>query len=232
MFKGIVFDLDGTLIHSKVDFIKMKKKMIAFLVENGVPEGILSPLMTTVEIIRITETHWEEKGVNNHERTELRGKIEATMNKVELEALETVLEVPGARKAIEKLYMEGYKLAVLTRGHHEYAEKALEKTGMLSYFEIIFGRGETPKPKPYPEAILYTAQTLGLERSEILFIGDHHLDLTCAMNAKVPFLGVQTGHRGEESWEDRKPTTLLESVKDVPAFLKNNNDRNKTDFYY
>jgi phosphoglycolate phosphatase len=232
MFKGIVFDLDGTLIHSKVDFIKMKKKMIELLLENGTPEGTLSPLMTTVEIMRITETHWEKKGIRNQERTELRGKIEATMNEVELEALETVLEVPGAKKVIEKLFMEGYKLAILTRGHHEYAEKALEKTGMLSYFEIIFGRGETPKPKPYPEALLYTAQTLSLGRGEILFIGDHHIDLTCAMNAKVPFLGVQTGQRGEESWEDIKPTILLESIKEIPAFLKNNRDRNKADFYY
>ena len=232
MFKGIVFDLDGTLIHSKVDFIKMKKKMISLLLENGTPEGTLSPLMTTVEIMNITETYWEEKGVSNHGRTKLRAKIEATMNEVELEALETVIEVPGAKKVIEKLFIEGYKLAILTRGHQEYAEKALEKTEMLCYFELIFGRGETPKPKPYPEALLHTAQTLGLRRGEILFIGDHHLDLTCAMNAKVPFLGVQTGHRGEESWEEMKPTILLESVKDVPAFLKDRKVMNKTDFYY
>jgi phosphoglycolate phosphatase len=232
MFKGIVFDLDGTLIHSDVDFIKMKKKMIALLLKNGAPEGTLSPLMTTVEIMKIIETHWEKKGVSNHERTKLRAKIEATMNEVELEALETVIEIPGAKKVIEKLFDMRYKLAILTRGHHEYAEKALEKTGMLGYFEIIFGRGETPKPKPYPEALLHTAQTLDLERGEILFIGDHHLDLTCAINAKVPFLGVQTGHRGEESWEEIKPTILLESVKDVPAFLKDSKERNKTDFYY
>ena len=231
MFKGIVFDLDGTLIHSNVDFIKMKEKMIALLLENGTPEGTLSPLMTTVDIMRITEAFWEKQGASNLKRTKLRLEIEDAMNQVELEAVETVLEVPGAKKAIEILFQQGYKLAVLTRGHHVYAEKALQKTGMLGYFEIIFGRGETPKPKPYPEALLYTAQTLSLGRSEILFIGDHHIDLTCAMSAKVPFIGVQTGHRGEESWGDRKPSILLKSVKDIPAFLQSK-DRNKTDFYH
>ena len=28
-YKGIVFDLDGTLVHSEVDFVKMKKNMIS-----------------------------------------------------------------------------------------------------------------------------------------------------------------------------------------------------------
>ncbi len=157
MFKGIVFDLDGTLIHSEVDFIKMKKKMIAFLLENGTPEGTLSPLMTTVEIMRITETHWEKKGVSNHERTKLRAKIEATMNDVELEALETVIEVPGAKQVIEKLFDMRYKLAILiNKRASRIRRKSVGKNRNAKLFRDNFRERRNPEtqtisrsPSPY-----------------------------------------------------------------------------------
>jgi len=48
--KGVVFDLDGTLIRSTIDFTKMKGHMIEILERNGIPDGILTPTETTVVI--------------------------------------------------------------------------------------------------------------------------------------------------------------------------------------
>lgn len=231
MFKGIVFDLDGTLVYSDVNFLKMKKRMITLLHEKRMIEGSINPTMTTVEIMRKAETLWKNNGVDPVVKTKLRLEIENIMNEVELEALDTLTEVPGAKKSIEELFHMGYRLAVLTRGHHEYAIKALEKTSMLTYFEIVFGRGETPRPKPYPEALQYTAQALSLRKSEILLIGDHHIDFNCAINAQVPFIGVRTGHRGEESWEDRRPSIMIDSVSDLPKFLHDRKEIKTMVFY-
>ena len=41
-YKGIVFDLDGTLVNSEIDFPKMKRNMIAVLEEHGAPKGVLT----------------------------------------------------------------------------------------------------------------------------------------------------------------------------------------------
>ena len=40
--KGVVFDLDGTLIRSSVDFKAMKRRMIEILARYGVPRELLS----------------------------------------------------------------------------------------------------------------------------------------------------------------------------------------------
>jgi len=217
--KGIIFDLDGTLIHTSINFTVMKERMIRFLEENGIPEGCLTPKQTTVVIIASCEDILREKGRLQEEIDEVHRTLEEIMNRGELEAIQDVSEVDGVRDALQELREAGYKLAVLTRSHHAYAVEALRKIGAFDLFDVILGRGETPKPKPYREALEHTAMLLGLGPVETIFVGDNHIDATSAVNAEVPFIGVKTGRRGDLSWDGRFPEVLLESVTDLPAYL-------------
>jgi len=217
--RGVVFDLDGTLIRSTIDFPKMKRRMIAILEGGEIPRGRLSPTDTTVVTMEKAERIWEEKGVPEAERTRVRAEINEVMNRTELEAVSTVEEVEGVGEAVRRLKEEGYKLAVLTRGHNAYAMESLRKTGMLGFFDLILGRNETPRPKPYAEALKHTAGLMGLGLDEIVFVGDHPIDATCAKNASVRFIGVLTGWTKVEVWEDHGEKTILNSVGDLPDYL-------------
>jgi len=219
-YKGIVFDLDGTLVNSEVDFIKMKKNMIKILEEHGAPKGALTPQMTTVVILEHAAKYWAEQEKTEAEKKWLDNEMTHLMDQGELEAVDTLTAIPGAKDAVHKLKNMGYILAILTRSHHEYAVKALEKTGMIDYFELILGRGETPQPKPYAEAMIHAAKLMKLKLSEVFLVGDHHIDSTCAVNAKCHFIGVATGPRPERAWEVNKPETILPSVADLPDYLE------------
>jgi phosphoglycolate phosphatase len=219
-YKGIVFDLDGTLVNSEVDFVKMKREMIAVLEEHGAPKNVLTPQMTTVVILEHAKKYWVEQGKTETEQRLLDDKMTCLMDQGELEAVETLTAIKGAKEAIHKLKEMGYRLAILTRSHHEYAVKALEKTSMISDFELILGRGETPQPKPYAEAMIHAAKLMKLKLSEVFLVGDHHIDATCALNANCHFIGVATGARPERAWEINKPETILPSVADLPTYLE------------
>jgi phosphoglycolate phosphatase len=219
MMKGIIFDLDGTLIHTSINFTVMKERMISFLEENGVPEGCLTPKQTTVVIIATCERILREKGIQLEEIDEVNRTLEEIMNRGELDAIQGITEINGVRNALQELREAGYKLAVLTRSHHAYAVEALKKIGALDLFDVILGRGETPKPKPYREALEHTAMLLDLDPMETIFLGDNHIDASSAVNAEVPFIGVKTGRRGDLSWDGRFPEVLLDSVTDLPAYL-------------
>ncbi|MBC8224334.1 HAD family hydrolase [Candidatus Bathyarchaeota archaeon] len=218
--KGIIFDLDGTLIHTSINFAVMKERMISFLEEKGIPEGCLTPKQTTVVIIATCEEILREEGRPQEEIDEVNRKLEEIMNLGELEAIQDVSEVNGVRDVLQELREAGYKLAVLTRSHHAYAVEALRRIGALDLFDVILGRGETPKPKPYREALEHTAMLLGLDPKEIIFLGDNHIDVSSAVNAEVPFIGVKTGRRGDLSWDGRFPEVLIESVADLPSYLR------------
>lgn len=217
--KGIIFDLDGTLIRSSIDFLEMKRRMIAILEDDEIPTGLLSPTDTTVVTMEKAEGIWEEKGTPAAKRRRIRAEIDEVMNRTELEAISTVEEVEGADEAVSRLRERGYKFAVLTRGHRAYAVEALRKTGMLGFFELILGRNETPRPKPYAEALQHTAGLMGLSLDEIVFVGDHPIDATCAKNASVCFIGVLSGLTKQEAWRDHGQKTILDSVRDLPDYL-------------
>jgi HAD superfamily hydrolase (TIGR01549 family) len=219
--KGIIFDLDGTLIHSRIDFPKMKRRMIEILEASGVPRGALSPNETTVVTLAKAEKIWDKQGKPEDERKSVRERLDETMNNGELEAIWGVKEVDNATATIQELKERGYRLAILTRGHHAYAVEALRKMGAERYFDLILGRGETPKPKPYAEALQHAAEIIGLSLDEIVFVGDHNLDSTCALNAGCHFVGVRSGPRGEDSWGKVRPEVILDSVADLPEYLSN-----------
>jgi len=222
--RGIVFDLDSTLVDSHVDFVKMKRKIISYLEQNSHPTGTLSPTaQTTVQIMEEAEKNWTKQGKTEKQKQRMRDKITEYMDQSELEAIETLTEIPGAKRAVEQLQAKGYKLAVLTRSHHLYADKALQKTSMAPYFGIVLGRGETPQPKPYREALEHTAKQMGLTIDEIIMIGDHQIDCDSATSCGCRFIGVSTGHRGLKSWaNETAPSVLLDSVVELPAYIEAN----------
>jgi phosphoglycolate phosphatase len=222
MLKGIIFDLDSTLIQAKIDFVEMKKHMIKVLEQNGHPKDTLSPTdQTTVQIMECAKDAWEENSKSSEEYAAIEAEIEKIMNKGELDAVVNLTEIDGAKDAIHKLKNKRLKLAILTRSHHAYAMQALEKISAIESFDIILGRGETPEPKPYKGAIDHTLKLLGLGPDDVAMIGDHQIDRDSATNSGTMFVGVNTGRRGLKSWKDEKPPEhFIESVKTLPDYLE------------
>lgn len=218
--KGVVFDLDGTLIYSIIDFPKMKRHMIGILEANGVPQGLLTTKDLNVEIFEKAERAWDDKGKPESERVGVRAQLEEAMNQGEMEAITTVEQVEGATETVRTLKERCYELAILTRSHSSYAVEALKKIGAYEYFDLIIGRNETPKPKPYAEAMEHTVELMGMRLEEVVLVGDHRLDMMSAANAGCLFVGVRTGRRGDESWGGQKPEVLFDSINDVLSYLE------------
>ncbi|MGQ9680767.1 MAG: HAD family hydrolase [Candidatus Bathyarchaeia archaeon] len=217
--KLIVFDLDGTLVNSTIDFPKMKKRMISYLESCGVPPNLLSPTETNVVILEKAERIWDKLKLSSANRRRIQDTIDSIMDEVEMEAVASASAIEGAPEAVKRLKDAGFKLAILTRSHRKYAIETLKKIGVIQYFDLILGRGETPRPKPYAEALIHVSDLMKVRLNEILFIGDHRIDSECAENACVQFIGVKTGPRGEESWGGIKPEIMLESVADLPEYI-------------
>ncbi|HID17079.1 TPA: HAD family hydrolase [Candidatus Bathyarchaeota archaeon] len=213
---GVVFDLDGTLIRSRIDFLRMKERIIAYLNNLGaIPEGINSDMLVT-EIV--------ESAVNYlklHRRSLLQTavqEIERIMNEVEMEGLKFASPIRGAKVALRSLRSRGIKLGVLTRSCREYALKSLEKAGLINLIGYLVARGDTPKPKPNPEAALKLAERMNLSPKEVLMVGDHALDAVCAKKAGMTFLGVLTGASTVEDFR-RIGCPFVKSVKELPRFV-------------
>ncbi len=193
VIRGVIFDLDDTLILSTVDYAKFKRLVIERIVSHGEDRSLYSPSETIVAIVSRYEDRLRRSGVAEPEIRRRTAELDRIMDEVELENVGDTRTVDGAVRLLETLRRHGIRIGVLTRGCQRYAESALGTTGLLELVDELECRNSTTPAKPNPAAYLRLVERLGVPKDQTLFVGDHPIDAQCARNAGVPFVAVETG---------------------------------------
>ncbi len=188
----IIFDLDGTLVRSAVDFVRLKSETIRLLEEMGLPTAGLSEKMKTYQIMSKVQEQIKTGG-NNLPYEEISRRVTQVWDSCELERVAETTIAAGAREVLETLSGRGFSIGIVTRGCHAYAVRALETTGLLQFVGLILGRDDTANPKPDPEPLLYAMSIFHAKRTEVVMVGDSAEDSECARLAGVRFIGVKGG---------------------------------------
>jgi len=191
--KGVVFDLDDTLVLSTVDYAKFRHLVIERIASWGEERSLYSPADTIVTIISRYEERMRKRGVSEDEIRRRTAELDMIMDEVELEKVDDTRALAGARELLEELKSKGVKIGVLTRGCEGYAERALRAGGLLGFVDELECRSSATPPKPDPTAYLRLVRKLGVRKEDTVLVGDHPIDAQCAKNAEVPFVAVETG---------------------------------------
>ena len=186
--RAVIFDLDETLIHSKIDFKKMKERVIAFLEKVGVTRGLLNTNMLNMEITSLAVEDLHRRGFPEGEIRLILSEAEEIMNRTELESVNKASPIEGAQETLKALKERGLKIGVMTRSCHEYAEKTLTKFGLRAYVDAISARDDVEEPKPNPKHAYHMMKLLGVKACEAILVGDHWLDGLCAKEAGLRFI--------------------------------------------
>ena len=227
--RGVVFDLDDTLILSTVDYARFKTLIIESISTMGDDAGLYSPHEGIVGLIDRFSDRMLEKGWTDRQVKEALDEFERIMDGVEMERVHETRELEGARELLEYLDSRGVRIGILTRGCREYAEEALRLTGLREYVHALECRNPDMPAKPNPEPYWHLVEQLGLRPEDTIFVGDYLLDAICAERAGVPFLGVMTGDLTEEQLREAGSIAVFPSVADLlPWFeplLEGRNER-------
>jgi phosphoglycolate phosphatase-like HAD superfamily hydrolase len=224
--KGVVFDLDGTLIHSTVDFTMMKRRIIDSLLSQGVPSSLLDVHHTTLENTEVAIAHLSAVG-RKEEGREIRAMVGEMMSRIELERVSRTTAVEGAGECARLLRAAELKIGMLTRGSRAYAQEALHYAGLDMRLDAMICRDDYPEEeaKPNGMAMVRMASMLGLRPEDCLLVGDHSMDLHCARSSGASFVGVLTGAFGMEEWSQDGCERTISSVKELPDLLLVQNGR-------
>lgn len=158
--KAFIFDMDGTLVDSFLDFDAMREEL-------NFPQGV--PLLEHIESLGDSITPME------------RDSYFDVINRHELEGAKRSLMMEGCKEFLNFLEDRGIKTGVLTRNSLHVTEETFKKWDLD--FEVTLTRDCVVQPKPHPEGLLKICEELSILPEESVYMGDYLFDLTAAKNA-------------------------------------------------
>ena len=207
----LVFDLDGTLVDSKLD--------LALSVNAMRKEMGLAPL--ALEVIASYVGH----GVTLLVRRSL--GTHATSENVEKglafflayyrdHMLDNTAPYPGVSEALEKLH--GHKMAVLTNKPVVFSREMVTRLGFASYFSYVYGGNSFPQKKPDPMGLHKLMEDLQISAREMLMVGDSDTDIITGRNAGALTCGVTYGF-GAHTLQKVSPDLVIDDMRELPPLL-------------
>lgn len=194
MIKLCIFDLDGTLINSLND---LAAAVNYALDKNNFP---IHPVIAYKDfigngIVVLIERATAKTNANENDRKKILADFNEYYN---IHKTDTTAPYNYCVELLEELQRKGIYLAVNTNKPHRFAKDIVTKLYPNISFDIIFGKKDDIPTKPDPYATKYILDTLNIDKSECLYIGDSNVDVFTAQNANVHFCGVDWGFRGYE----------------------------------
>jgi phosphoglycolate phosphatase len=126
---------------------------------------------------------------------------------------------PGVVAGLTALRAAGFPLACVTNKPVEFALPLLKTLGISDFFVTVVGGECIPHPKPAPDALLLSAERLGIPIDRGLMVGDSMNDVGAARNAGCPVVCVPYGYNHGQDIHDAKPDAVIASLADLPTLL-------------
>lgn len=220
-FKAVAFDMDGTLLDTKVDYVKMSNLLFDEMVRIGVPEKVLDRTEGSKFNIESGIGYLLENG-RESEIYEMQSRINCAATDIEMENVDLAKPFPGTISIIKSIKQLGLPIGVLTRGSRKYAIKALTNAGVLDHIDTLVCRDDYPEKdaKPSPVAMENLAELMKVDCSQIIFVGDHRFDYECAVNSGAKFIAVLTGTYDLDDWNKLgNGFHIMDSIADLEKLL-------------
>lgn len=227
--KAVVWDLDGTLIHFKIDFIKARREAFKILKKHGISKQDLSVQNSIIDTFKKARRIFESKGLSQQEIDSIIKVVNEKVVSIEHEAAVKATMIKGIDKVLDFAKKKNLKQAIYTFNTSKNTKISLERVNLLDFFDVIAGRDNINNPKPHPDHLLYICEKLIVQPSEIVVIGDHTRDIEGAINVGAHSIGMlsklarkETLQIADVTIEEKDiPSKLIQVIKELSCFSKN-----------
>jgi phosphoglycolate phosphatase len=209
--RAFLFDLDGTLIDSKLDLVNSVNFMLREM------QREVLPLATVASYIghgapRLVA---DALGPDAAESDRKRG-LEIFLVHYNVHSLDATHAYPGVLEGLEAL--QDRPMAVLTNKPAKMGVDILEALGLRKYFRAVYGGDSFEKKKPDPAGALAILKDLGAQPHEAAMVGDSGVDIQTARNAGMFAIAVNYGF-GQHDRQAQPADLYIDSLEEIAAFV-------------
>jgi phosphoglycolate phosphatase len=210
--KGILLDLDGTLVDSREAYLEAARRAFQALKQEFPGAEV------ALEIPRFLERQMQLGGLL---KVDVKKFLDVYLSAYSLVTAEKTRLLPGVSEAL-KILAGKAKLGLITMRCVPKTSvlDELERFGISDYLSCVVVASDDCKPKPSPEALLKCAEAWDVELGDCVMVGDSVSDLRAGRAAGVKTVAVLSGLYSGEELALEKPDLILKNVTLLPEFIE------------
>lgn len=211
----LIFDLDGTLIDSRLDLAnsvnytrlqlglpKLQNELIYSYVGDG----------ASILIRRALGREPDE--------AEVKQALEMFLQHYKRHLLDNTVLYPGVREALDRL--DSLTLAVLTNKPVDPSNVILKGLRVQDKFAVVYGGNSFEQKKPDPIGIHKILEDTRVSRARALMVGDSRVDIQTGRNAQIATCGVTYG-LASDTLSEAKPDFVIGDMRELLRIVYSEN---------
>jgi phosphoglycolate phosphatase len=195
-YRGMLFDLDGTLVNSATDICAavnhvlpkiglpdLREEAVQRMIGDGLPKLAERALAAAGgDMSRLAQF---TKDVNDY---------------YQVHAADHTSCFPGVFETVKHLHDHGMRLGVVTNKPIAATRTILNSLGLLYFIDVVIGGDSLPVRKPDPAPVIEAIRLLGIPSENVIMVGDSAHDIDAASGAGIKSVAVTYGyHRSPPS---------------------------------
>lgn len=218
MSKAVLFDLDGTLIDTAADFIRIIQDMCsekgstiidAETIRTQVSEGARA----MVKLV-YPELSFEDPVFLQH-RQDFLNRYGADI------VVDTAL-FQGMESILQRLEANHIPWGIVTNKPRDLSLSLLQALNLSTRCAVLVCPEDVRHSKPHPEPMLLAASTLNIAAEQIIYVGDHPRDIDAGKQAKMTTVLAAYGYLPPEFAQDLEAwgaDYIIHNVSQLDALL-------------
>jgi phosphoglycolate phosphatase len=215
MIKGIIFDLDGTLLNTIEDLADSLNQALEEVGQSTYTKEDVQSFIGN-GMYRLVDLALKERATQQ----EIEHVLELFKENYAKHYMSKTFPYPSMQHVVKTAKELGLKLGVCSNKANKYVQPLIDFHFGSDVFDFVLGEVDYIPRKPDPAMALEVCENLGLRTDECLFVGDSIVDIKTAHAAKMPVCAVTFGFSDEERLLKERPEYIVHNALELKKIIE------------
>jgi phosphoglycolate phosphatase len=220
----VIFDLDGTLIDSRLDLVHSVNAALRHIGRAALPDDVIASYVGDGAPILIQRA----LGGDTVDEALVRKGLEYFLSYYREHKLDHTTVYSGIAESLTAIQNSANgnprKMAVLSNKPVKPSQAIVQALGLGKFFSQIYGGNSFTSKKPDPEGAHKLLEESGVRAEHAVMVGDSHTDVETGRNAGLWTIGVTYGF-APHTLQDEPPDILVDRPEELGAVFSGKSQR-------
>ena len=210
--KLLIFDLDGTLVDSRLDLVHSVNAMLRHFHRPELPDDAIASYVGDGAPMLVRRALGDPD-----DQQFVQEALEYFLSYYRVHKLDYTQLYPGIKEALESIRDQNgsdRRMAVLSNKPVNPSRAIVDALGLGEFFVRVYGGNSFNTKKPDPLGVRTLLEETGTRSDEGIMIGDSSIDVITGRNADLWTCGVTYGF-APRTLNDAPPDVLVDSPSDL-----------------